>query len=139
MIPDPTVAATLITHRTRAIVLVTPNNPCGVEYPAEAVLAFYQLAKSHGIAIIIDETYRDFHSKSGAPHELFKQPYWEETLIQLYSFSKAYRLTGHRVGAVVASEIRMAEIEKFLDTIAICPNSWAKKLLSGACKIFVAG
>ena len=127
MIPDPTVAATLITHRTRAIVLVTPNNPCGVEYPAEAVLAFYQLAKSHGIAIIIDETYRDFHSKPGAPHELFKQPYWEETLIQLYSFSKAYRLTGHRVGAVVASEIRMAEIEKFLDTIAICPNQLGQK------------
>ena len=127
MIPDPTVAATLITHRTRAIVLVTPNNPCGVEYPAEVVLAFYQLAKSHGIAVIIDETYRDFHSKSGAPHELFKQPDWEETLIQLYSFSKAYRLTGHRVGAVVASEIRMAEIEKFLDTVAICPNQLGQK------------
>ena len=127
MIPDPTVAATLITHRTRAIVLVTPNNPCGVEYPAEVVLAFYQLAKSHGIAVIIDETYRNFHSKSGAPHELFKQPDWEETLIQLYSFSKAYRLTGHRVGAVVASEIRMAEIEKFLDTVAICPNQLGQK------------
>ena len=127
MIPDPTVAATLITHRTRAIVLVTPNNPCGVEYPAEVVLAFYQLAKSHGVAVIIDETYRDFHSKSGAPHELFKQPDWEETLIQLYSFSKAYRLTGHRVGAVVASEIRMAEIEKFLDTVAICPNQLGQK------------
>ena len=127
MIPDPRIAATLISHRTRAIVLVTPNNPCGVEYPAEVILDFYQLAKSHGIAIIIDETYRDFHSKLGAPHELFKQPDWDETLIQLYSFSKAYHLTGHRVGAVVTSKVRMAEIEKFLDTVSVCPNQLGQK------------
>ena len=127
MIPDPRIAATLISHRTRAIVLVTPNNPCGVEYPAEVILDFYQLAKSHGIAIIIDETYRDFHSKLGAPHELFKQPYWDQTLIQIYSFSKAYRLTGHRIGAVVTSKVRMTEIEKFLDTVSVCPNQLGQK------------
>ena len=40
--------------------------------------------------------------------------------MQLYSFSKAYRLTGHRVGALVASRSRLGEIEKFLDSIAIC-------------------
>ena len=127
MIPDPRIAATLISHRTRAIVLVTPNNPCGVEYPAEVILDFYQLAKSHGIAVIIDETYRDFHSKIGAPHELFKQTDWDKTLIQLYSFSKAYRLTGHRVGAVVTNKVRMAEIEKFLDTVSVCPNQLGQK------------
>jgi aspartate/methionine/tyrosine aminotransferase len=49
-------------------------------------------------------------------------PDWADTLIQLYSFSKAYRLTGHRVGAVVASRQRLAEVEKFLDTVAICPS-----------------
>ncbi len=43
-------------------------------------------------------------------------------MIQLYSFSKAYRLTGHRVGAMVASPERLAEVEKFLDTVAICPG-----------------
>jgi len=43
-------------------------------------------------------------------------------LIHLYSFSKAYRLTGHRVGALVTSPARLAEVEKFLDTIAICPG-----------------
>ena len=52
----------------------------------------------------------------------FADPAWGDTLIQLYSFSKAYRLTGHRVGAMVASEARLAEVEKFLDTVAICPG-----------------
>lgn len=121
LLPHPDAARALITSRTRAIVLVTPNNPGGVEYPAALMRAMFDLARSHGIALIVDETYRDFHSQSGAPHDLFESAEWDRTLIQLYSFSKAYRLTGHRVGAMVASEARLAEAEKFLDTVTICP------------------
>lgn len=127
MIANPADAADLITDRTRAIVLVTPNNPCGVEYPSDVMDAFYELAKAHKIALIVDETYRDFHSETGAPHGLFQKPNWEDTLIQLYSFSKAYRLTGHRVGAIVCSETRMIGVEKFLDTVSICPNQLGQK------------
>ncbi|MCX7559511.1 aminotransferase [Sulfitobacter sp. F26204] len=122
LLPDPDHAATLITARTRAIALVTPNNPAGVEYPADLMQAFFTLARAHGIALIVDETYRDFDSRSGPPHALFQDPAWHDTLIHLYSFSKAYRLTGHRVGALIASETRLAEVEKFLDTVAICPG-----------------
>ena len=122
LLPDPDAARALITPRTRAIALVTPNNPAGVEYPAELVGAFYDLAQEHGLALIVDETYRDFDSRTGAPHDLFSRHGWQDTLIQLYSFSKAYRLTGHRVGAIIASKARLAEVEKFLDTVAICAN-----------------
>jgi aspartate/methionine/tyrosine aminotransferase len=127
LIPDPDAAAALITDRTRAIVLVTPNNPGGVEYPAETVAAFRDLARARGLALIIDETYRDFDSRhsielGGRPHDLFADPDWADTVIQLYSFSKAYRLTGHRVGSIVAGAARLTEVEKFLDTVAICPS-----------------
>ena len=122
LIPDAERAASLITDRTRAIVLVSPNNPGGAEYPAETLAAFRDLARARGLALIVDETYRDFDSRSGRPHDLFTDPGWDDTLIQLYSFSKAYRLTGHRVGAIVASTARLAEVEKFLDTVAICPS-----------------
>ncbi len=122
LIPDAQDAARLITSRTRAIVLVSPNNPGGVEYPATTLTAFRDLASACGIALIVDETYRDFDSRTGPPHDLFTDPDWADTLIQLYSFSKAYRLTGHRVGAMVAAPARLAEVEKFLDTVAICPN-----------------
>lgn len=122
LIPDAGKAAALITDRTRAIVLVSPNNPGGVEYPAETLAAFRDLARARGIALIVDETYRDFDSRTGRPHDLFADPDWADTLIQLYSFSKAYRLTGHRVGSIVASPARLAEVEKFLDTVAICPS-----------------
>ena len=127
LIPDVEAARALIGPKTRAIVLVTPNNPGGVEYPAATLSAFRDLAREHGLALVVDETYRDFDSRhspqtGGRPHDLFADPGWDETLIQLYSFSKAYRMTGHRVGAIVASEALLAQIEKVLDTIAICPN-----------------
>jgi aspartate/methionine/tyrosine aminotransferase len=122
LIPSAEDAAALITPKTRAIVLVSPNNPGGAEYPASVLAAFLELARKNGLALIVDETYRDFDSREGAPHALFTDPDWSDTLIQLYSFSKAYRLTGHRVGAVVADTARLAEVEKFLDTVAICPS-----------------
>jgi aspartate/methionine/tyrosine aminotransferase len=122
LLPDPALAARLITDRTRAIVLVSPNNPGGVEYPADLVRAFFDLARARGIALIVDETYRDFDSRSGRPHDLFADPDWPETFVHLYSFSKAFRLTGHRVGAIVAGERLLAEVEKFLDTVAICAS-----------------
>lgn len=122
LIPEAEAAARLITPRTRAIALVTPNNPGGVEYPAGTLEAFRDLARSRGLALIVDETYRDFDSRPQAPHPLFADPGWSDTLIHLYSFSKAFRLTGHRVGAVVASAARLSEVEKFLDTVTICPS-----------------
>ncbi|WP_425090683.1 aminotransferase [Tropicimonas sp. S265A] len=118
--PDPDAAAALIDDRTRAIVLVTPNNPTGTEYPDALMAAFRDLARSRGIALIVDETYRDFHGTDGAPHGLFADPDWDDTLIHLYSFSKAYRLTGHRVGALATSPTRLEQVEKFLDTVQIC-------------------
>ena len=127
MVPVATEAENLITPRTKAIVLVSPNNPAGVEYPADTLAAFAALAKAHDLKLIVDETYRDFDSRSGAPHDLFADPQWSETVIQLYSFSKAYRLTGHRVGAMIACPELLAEAEKFLDTVAICANQLGQR------------
>ncbi len=122
LVPDVNRAADLITARMRAIVLITPNNPGGVEYPAATMAAFYDLARSRGLALIVDETYRDFHAQDGAPHGLFTDHGWDDTLIHLYTFSKAYRLTGHRVGAMATSSARLAEVEKYIDSTTICPN-----------------
>jgi aspartate/methionine/tyrosine aminotransferase len=122
LIPTARAAEALMTPKTKAIVLVSPNNPGGVEYPAQTLTEFRDLARRRGVVLIIDETYRDFDSRVGRPHDLFTQSDWGDGFIQLYSFSKAYRLTGHRVGAIVASTARLAEVEKFLDTVAICPS-----------------
>jgi aspartate/methionine/tyrosine aminotransferase len=140
LLPNPEEAATLITDRTRAIVLVSPNNPGGVEYPRPASCApFHDLARNRGLTLIVDETYRDFDSREGAPHDLFADPDWDGSLIQLYSFSKAYRLTGHRVGAMLSSPARLAEAEKFLDCVAICTPQLGSTRHSGGCGISLLG
>jgi aspartate/methionine/tyrosine aminotransferase len=119
-VPDPDEAAKLIGPRTRAIVLVTPNNPTGAIYPPNVIAAFFRLARSHGLALILDETYRDFLPTDEAPHGLFAEPGWRDTLVQLYSFSKVYCLTGYRVGSIITGPALGEEIAKAMDTISIC-------------------
>jgi len=114
-------AEKLIGPRTRAIVLISPNNPTGAVYPRATIHAFYELAKKHGIALLLDETYKDFLPEGERPHGLFDEPDWQGTLAHLYSFSKVFALTGYRVGGVTAGTKLMAEIEKAMDCVSICP------------------
>lgn len=131
-LPDPDDAERLITTRTRAIVLISPNNPTGATYPSELIEAFYRLAQRRGIALILDETYKDFRAESGPAHRLFEDPDWPGTLVQLYSFSKAYSLTGYRVGALVAGAPIMEAVSKAMDCVAICaPNIGQEAALFG--------
>ncbi|KAJ7599120.1 PLP-dependent transferase [Mycena floridula] len=109
----------LITSKTRAIALVSPNNPTGTIYSSSLISAFAALAREHNIALIIDETYRDF-IVTGPPHSLFSSD-WRTNFISLYSFSKAYCIPGHRLGAIAASPVLIESIKTILDCLQICP------------------
>lgn len=142
MLPDPDQIDALMDERVKAVILISPNNPTGVEYPDPLLHALYNKAKSHGIAMILDETYRDFHTSTGAPHTLFSDPDWADTLIHLYSFSKVFRLTGHRVGAMVTAPGLIQQVEKVLDTVTVCANQIGQRAaLYGLCNLsqWVAG
>ncbi|CAE6492239.1 unnamed protein product [Rhizoctonia solani] len=122
-LPNVEHAESLITSRTKAIALVSPNNPSGVTYPASTFREFADLAFKHNIALILDETYRDFVTP-GPPHDLFtpKENWsWRSNVIHLFSFSKSYRVPGHRLGALVADKSVIEETEKVLDCMQICP------------------
>lgn len=114
-------AEALITDRTRAIVLVSPNNPSGAIYSNQLLQKFFDLCKSNQIRLIIDETYKDFHPNASQPHTLLENNNWDQVLTILYSFSKTYRMTGHRIGALLTSKENLIEIEKALDTFTVCP------------------
>ncbi|MEO1494766.1 MAG: aminotransferase [Pseudomonadota bacterium] len=120
MLPDLAAAKAAMTPNVRAVALVTPNNPTGAEYPDDLLHAFYDLAEAQNAILIVDETYRDFHAADGPPHTLFQRSNWMAQLVHLYSFSKVYRLTGHRTGAMITGAARIQEAEKFLDTMTIC-------------------
>jgi aspartate/methionine/tyrosine aminotransferase len=130
-VPDPAAAEALIDATTRAIVLVTPNNPTGAIYPEGVIAAFQTLARRRGLALIVDETYRDFLAPgANRAHGLLAAPGWRDTVIQLYSFSKAYAVPGHRVGAITAGPAAMAQILKVLDNVQICAARPAQEALA---------
>lgn len=120
-IPDREMARACIGPRTRALVLVTPNNPTGAIYPPDVIAGFAALCREKNIWLVIDETYRDFlPSGTGRPHELFNAD-WRTHVIQLYSFSKSYAIPGYRLGSILADQFIQNEIRKILDTVQICP------------------
>ena len=120
LVPRATDAEPLITPRTRAIVLVTPGNPSGATVDATGIAAFAEVARRHGIALILDETYRSFRGTDEPAHRLFADPGWEQTVVSLHSFSKDLAIPGYRVGAVVAAPSLNREVCKLLDCVAIC-------------------
>jgi aspartate/methionine/tyrosine aminotransferase len=131
-VPDPEEAARLLTPATRAIVLVTPNNPTGAIYPPETLAAFAELCRARGLWLVLDETYRDFLPGEVPPHGLFADPDWGEHVVHLYSFSKAYCVPGHRVGAIACGPGLREQLAKVLDTMQICPPRAAQAALTWA-------
>ena len=130
-VPDPSVAEQLIDARTRAIVLVTPNNPTGAIYPAATIARFADLTEARNLWLVMDETYRDFLPEThGHPHELFRRPKWRNHILQLYSFSKAYCIPGHRLGAITTGGAIVPELEKALDTMIINPPRPAQSAIA---------
>jgi aspartate/methionine/tyrosine aminotransferase len=119
-VPDADVARRLLGDRVRAIVLVTPNNPTGAIYPPETIAAFHALCTERGMALVLDETYRDFIIADGPPHGILATRGWQDNLVQLYSFSKSYCIPGHRCGALTAGDAMIGNIAKILDTLQIC-------------------
>lgn len=130
--PDPDAARHAITSRTRAILLVTPSNPAGVTVPPETIAAFAAIAAEHDIALIIDETYRNFRDTTAPAHGLFTDPQWGDKVVSLHSFSKDFAIPGYRVGALIAAPRLIREAMKVLDCVQICaPRIGQEAALAG--------
>jgi aspartate/methionine/tyrosine aminotransferase len=110
-------------------------------YSRSLLASFASLARKHNIALILDETYRDF-ILPGPPHDLFTFPSspsttlhtptdwsWRSTLIHLFSFSKSYHIPGHRVGALVGGPEFLVGASTVLDCLQICANRPAQRAL----------
>ena len=123
-IPDPTRAAALM-DGVAAVVLITPNNPTGAIYPAEVIEQFAALCQARGAALLLDETYRDFLPEGAA----YTAP---TDAVRLYSFSKAYAVPGHRIGALTLPEAAVPQVTKVLDCMTICPQRPAQHALAWA-------
>lgn len=131
-LPRPQDLAAVCDSRTRAVVLISPNNPTGAIYPPALLDAFFDTCQELNIALLVDETYKDFLDPASPPHNLFARENWRETFVQLYSFSKVYALTGSRIGSLIAGPQMIEAVEKIIDCVAICaPHTGQKAALFG--------
>ena len=115
MSPDFDSLPSLITPDVCAVVLVSPNNPTGYTSAPEAIRSLLAQCESWGIHLILDCTYQDFVP----PEQRFNHGV-HNNLIQVYSFSKAYAMAGHRVGSLIGPEALIEQAEKVIDCWAIC-------------------
>ena len=131
-LPDPDEVEALITPRTRALVLINPNNPTGAVYPRELLQALARVAERHGLVVLSDEIY-DGILYDGAAFVPFASIAPELTVLTFGGLSKMQRACGYRVGWVSLSGVPAAltELEGAFDLLAalrLCanvPGQWA--------------
>jgi alanine-synthesizing transaminase len=121
-----------ITPRTKAIVVINPNNPTGVLYSTELLLQLVDIARKHGLVILADEVY-DKVLYDGVRHTPIASLSADVLTLTFNSLSKSYRSCGYRAGwLVVSGDKRLAKdyIEglNMLSNMKLCsnvPGQWA--------------
>jgi alanine-synthesizing transaminase len=137
-VPDPADIARLITPRTRAIVVVNPNNPTGAVYPRAVLEAIVELAERKGLMLLSDEIY-DHITYDGAEFVPLATLVQDTVCVTMSGLSKVYRACGYRVGwAVVSGKLRLAQeflaALELLASLRLCsnvPGQWAVQTALG--------
>ncbi|WP_114637579.1 pyridoxal phosphate-dependent aminotransferase [Polynucleobacter necessarius] len=91
-----------ITPRTKAIVVINPNNPTGAIYSKEVLLELTQIAREHGLILFADEIY-DKMLYDGEKHLSLASLSTDVVIITFNGLSKNYRSCGYRAGWMVVS------------------------------------
>jgi alanine-synthesizing transaminase len=134
--PDLEHIESLISDRTKALVIINPNNPTGAVYSRETVLGLLDLARSHGLLVLTDEIYDQIlyedavhHSAAALAPDLL--------ILTLGGLSKTYRLAGFRSGWLVISGPREQATDyldglELLANMRLCPNVPAQHAIETA-------
>lgn len=121
-IPDPDAVERAMTPKTKALILLSPNNPTGAVYPGEILARIVEIAVRRGIAVISDEVYESLVYDGLRHRSLLSFPGAKGHVIQVNSFSKTYAMTGLRVGYVAASSDVLLQLLKYHHTVNISAN-----------------
>lgn len=116
---DPAEVEARITPRTRAFVLVSPNNPTGAVTPPAAIRRIAEIARRHDILIVADEIYARMIYAPNEHLSIATLPGMKERTITLNGFSKTYAMTGWRVGYLAAPADFVARITEPRHTLSI--------------------
>jgi len=124
--PDPQDIAAKITDRTKALVLINPNNPTGAVYSREILESLVELARRHNLVLFSDEIY-DKILYDGVRHVSTAELAPDLLCLTFNGLSKAYRVAGFRTGWLALSgpkQHAQSYIEglDILSNMRLCPN-----------------
>jgi alanine-synthesizing transaminase len=134
--PDTEHVRAQVSDRTRAIVIINPNNPTGAVYSRQTVTELLDIARRHGLLVLTDEIY-DQILYDGAQHYCAAALAPDLPVLTLGGMSKTYRLAGFRSGWLVVSGPKdpIAEYLDGLELLAnmrLCPNVPAQHAIPAA-------
>jgi len=118
-IPDLDDFQSLITDKTKLILLVTPGNPDGQVFDERVLDGVVDIASEKGILVAIDVAYRAFHYEDGVPSYLSRPR--RENEVWIVTLSKELRVPGWRMGYLVADPSLLRAIETIQQAMTLCP------------------
>ena len=121
-----------ITPRTKALVVINPNNPTGVLYSDALLKSLVEIAREHGLVILADEVY-DKVLYDGVKHTALASLSTDVLTLTFNSLSKSYRSCGYRAGWMVVSGDKKCAADyieglNMLSNMKLCsnvPGQWA--------------
>ncbi|HNR66243.1 MAG TPA: pyridoxal phosphate-dependent aminotransferase, partial [Atribacterota bacterium] len=120
---DPDELKSLITSKTRAILINSPSNPTGMVIKDDVLKEIAKIAIEHNMLVISDELYEDILFDGKEHISIASFPGMAERTISIFGFSKSYAMTGWRLAYLVCPEFLVNEIIKVQQNTAVCPNS----------------
>ncbi|URX63437.1 aminotransferase class I/II-fold pyridoxal phosphate-dependent enzyme [Luteibacter anthropi] len=133
-LPDPDEMESLIGPRTRAIVLINPNNPTGAVYPKALLERIVGVARKHNLLLLCDEIYDEI-LYDGTPFQPLAAVAGDHPCVSFGGLSKVHRACGYRVGWMSLSgdpkrTVDYREALQLLSALRLCANvtaQWAVK------------
>ncbi len=111
-----------ITPKTRALIVLTPNNPTGTVLPESTLSAIADLAQRRDLLVISDEIYEYYVFDNHKHISIGSLPGMAERTITINSFSKSFALTGMRLGYIAAPAPLIEAMLPFHHAMMICAN-----------------
>lgn len=109
-----------ITKKTRLILYCSPSNPTGTLFSEKKTREMVNICQKHNCMILIDEVYKDFYYTDDKHFSPVLIPEARDIVIRACSFSKAFAMTGWRVGFIHGSKENMTRILKYHDAMVTC-------------------
>lgn len=116
-----------ISNKTRAIIINSPGNPTGTIIPKEDLVKIAAIAKKNNIWVITDEIYSRIVYSDNKYDSIYSIPGMKERSFIVDGFSKAYAMTGWRLGYLIMPESMETHIDYLLNNIVSCTASFTQE------------